>query len=65
MPMIEIHLFEGRTDEQKKALLSAVTAAVQQSLGVPLESIRIWIHELTPADAMVAGVMASEIQRGK
>lgn len=65
MPMIEIHLFEGRTDEQKKALLSAVTAAVQESLGVPLESINVWIHELARADAMVAGVMASELQRGK
>lgn len=61
MPMIQIHLFKGRTDEQKKALLAAVTQAAQQSLGAPLESIRVWIHEFTPNDCMIAGEMASEL----
>jgi len=44
MPLIEIHLLEGRTDEQKRALLQAVTEAVQTSVGASLESIRVWIN---------------------
>ena len=44
MPLIEVHLLEGRTDEQKKALLQAVTEAVHTSIGASLESIRIWIN---------------------
>jgi 4-oxalocrotonate tautomerase len=56
MPLIEVHLLEGRTDEQKKALLTAITKAVQESLGSPLETIRVWIEEFSPKKYMAAGV---------
>jgi 4-oxalocrotonate tautomerase len=56
MPLIEVHLLEGRTAEQKKALLAAMTKAVQDTLGSPIETIRIWIEEFTPKDYMAAGV---------
>jgi 4-oxalocrotonate tautomerase len=56
MPLIEIHMLEGRTDDQKKALLTSVTRAVQESIGAPIESIRVWIQEFTPPEYMVAGV---------
>ena len=36
MPLIQINLADGRTDEQKRALLKAVTDAVQTSIGAPL-----------------------------
>ncbi len=55
MPLIEVHLLEGRTDEQKKNLLTALTKAVQESIGAPLETIRIWIQEFTPQEYMAAG----------
>ncbi|MBM3295444.1 MAG: 4-oxalocrotonate tautomerase [Candidatus Aminicenantes bacterium] len=56
MPLIEVHLLEGRTDEQKKNLLTAITKAVQETLGSPVETIRIWIEEFSPKDYMAAGV---------
>jgi 4-oxalocrotonate tautomerase len=56
MPLIEVHLLEGRTEEQKKALLTAISKAVHESIGAPVESIRIWIEEFTPKDYMAAGV---------
>ncbi|MHB8094090.1 MAG: 2-hydroxymuconate tautomerase [Candidatus Aminicenantales bacterium] len=56
MPLIEIHMLDGRTDEQKKALLAAVTQAVQASIGAPIESIRVWIQEFSPLEYMAAGV---------
>ena len=60
MPLIEIHMLEGRTDDQKKALLTAVSSAVHDSIGAPLESIRVWIQEFSPKDYMIAGVLAAE-----
>jgi 4-oxalocrotonate tautomerase len=55
MPLIEIHLLEGRTDEQKKALLTSVTKAVQDSIGAPIETIRVWIQEFSRPEYMAAG----------
>ena len=60
MPLVEIHLLEGRTDEQKKDLLSAVTQAVHESIGAPLETIRVWVQEFSPKDYMAAGVLAAD-----
>jgi 4-oxalocrotonate tautomerase len=60
MPLIEIHLLEGRTDEQKRALLTAVTTAVHESIGAPLETIRIWVQEFSPKEYMAAGVLAAD-----
>jgi 4-oxalocrotonate tautomerase len=56
MPLIEVHLLEGRTEEQKKALLTAISKAVHEAIGAPVETIRIWIEEFTPKDYMAAGV---------
>ena len=55
MPLIEIHMLEGRTVEQKKALLASVTRAVQDSIGAPIETIRVWIQEFSGPEYMSAG----------
>jgi 4-oxalocrotonate tautomerase len=56
MPLIEVHLLEGRTDEQKKALLTAITKAVHDSIGAPIDTIRIWIEEFSRQAYMAAGM---------
>ncbi len=55
MPLVEVHLLEGRTDEQKEKLLGAITAAVHESIGAPLPSIRVWIQEFSPQEYMIGG----------
>ncbi|HNS05386.1 MAG TPA: 2-hydroxymuconate tautomerase [Candidatus Saccharicenans sp.] len=60
MPLVEIHLLAGRSKEQKKALLEAVTAAVQQSINASLDTIKVWIQEFPPDEYMSGGVLASE-----
>ena len=65
MPLVAIHLLEGRTDEQKKALLTAVTAAVRDSIGAPLETIRVWVQEFSPTEYMAAGVLAADRREAK
>ena len=56
VPLVQIDLLEGRTPEQKKALLAAVTEAVHTSIGAPLPSIRVWLREFSPEDYMAEGV---------
>ncbi len=60
MPIIEIHLMTGRTVEQKRDVAGAMALAVQRSLGVKLESIRILITEHGAEEFSVAGVTAGE-----
>jgi 4-oxalocrotonate tautomerase len=60
MPLIEVHMAEGRTDEQKQALLAGLTDVVQQSIGAPLESIRVWIHEFRATEYMAAGKLLAD-----
>lgn len=60
MPLIEVHLMKGRTDEQKRALLEGITKVAQETIGAPLSSIRVWINELAPTDFIIAGEMASD-----
>lgn len=56
MPLIQINMLEGRTPEQKKALLSAVTEAVHTSIGAPRSSIKVWVSEFSSEDYMADGV---------
>ena len=62
MPLVEVHLMEGRTEEQKEALLKAITAAVHESIQAPLSTIRVWIDEFPPKHYMVAGEIKSRIK---
>ncbi len=60
MPIIEMHLLEGRTTEQKRRAVAAITAAVVGSLEVRAEQVRILITEHGPENFSVAGVTAGE-----
>jgi len=55
MPIIEMHLMEGRTVEQKCSVAEAVTEAVTRSLGVKADSVRILITEHGKEGFFVAG----------
>ncbi|EIT70972.1 MULTISPECIES: tautomerase family protein [Hydrocarboniphaga] len=60
MPIIEFHLLEGRTIEQKRRLCNAVTDTVVEVLGVRREQVRILIHNLPPENFSIAGVTAAD-----
>jgi 4-oxalocrotonate tautomerase len=61
MPLVEVHLLEGRTDEQKEALLKAITVAVHESIDAPFSTIRVWIDEFAPKHYMIAGELKSRM----
>lgn len=56
MPIIEMHMLEGRTGEQKQRAATAITNALVESLGVKADTVRILITEHRVDEFYVAGV---------
>ncbi|HVI52861.1 MAG TPA: 2-hydroxymuconate tautomerase [Candidatus Sulfotelmatobacter sp.] len=56
MPIVEVTLIEGRSKEQKRALVKEVTDAVVSSIGAPVEAVRVIIREIPPEHFAVGGV---------
>ncbi|MFZ1386569.1 MAG: tautomerase family protein [Thiolinea sp.] len=65
MPIIEMHLMEGRTAEQKSAAALAMTEALSRSLGVSPETVRILITEHKDDGFYVAGKTMAQRQAEK
>ncbi len=62
MPLVQIHMAEGRSPDQKRALLEAITDAVVDSVGAPRDSIRVWITEMANTDFMAGGELLADKQ---
>jgi 4-oxalocrotonate tautomerase len=60
MPYVTVKMLEGRTDDQKRALVSKVTDAVSETTGAPKENITVFIEEMSKNHLGVAGVRASD-----
>ncbi|MBF2600020.1 4-oxalocrotonate tautomerase [Listeria seeligeri] len=61
MPFVNIQFLEGRSDEQKKALVSEVTDVVSKNLKAPKENIHVILEEMKKTDYAVGGVRKSDI----
>lgn len=55
MPLVQVSMVKGRSEAERRRLLEAITDAVEQSIGAPRESIRVWIHELEPENFITGG----------
>lgn len=47
MPYVTVKMLEGRSEDQKKALVEKVTAAVAETTGAPSEKVVVFIEEMT------------------
>ncbi|WP_370891371.1 4-oxalocrotonate tautomerase family protein [Janibacter sp. GXQ6167] len=54
MPLIEVTLTQGRTPEQIRSMISALTHAVADSIDAPIPSIRVVVREV-PTTHFAAG----------
>ena len=63
MPLVEVTLVQGRTDEQLRTLISTLTAAVVDSLDAPKENVRVVLREI-PATHWAAGDVTIAERRG-
>lgn len=63
MPIAQIHILEGRSDEQKEALISEVTQAIMKALDAPQQSVRVIISEMPKQNFGIAGESAKKLGR--
>jgi 4-oxalocrotonate tautomerase len=63
MPFAQIIMMQGRSDDQKRAVIEKVTSALSEAVGAPLESIRVCILEVPKANWGIAGKSAQELGR--
>lgn len=60
MPIVQIDLLEGRTYEQKKAMVEKITEVLMETVGAKRESISIIIRDMPKENYAHAGQLASE-----
>jgi len=63
MPFAQLYMLEGRTEEQKRALIEKVTAAIVEAVGAPKDNVRVWIHDVPKQNWGIAGVTAKDLGR--
>ena len=62
MPIVNVKLLEGRSDEQLKNLVTEVTNAVETTTGANKEAIQVVIEEMKTSHYGVAGIRKSDQQ---
>ncbi|WP_409022583.1 2-hydroxymuconate tautomerase [Dellaglioa sp. P0083] len=60
MPIINIDLIEGRSQEQLKNLVKDVTDAVSKNTGAPTEHIHVILNEMRKDRYSVGGILKSD-----
>ncbi|MDK2824448.1 MAG: 4-oxalocrotonate tautomerase [Clostridia bacterium] len=55
MPIVQIDMLEGRSLEQKRALVEKVTDAITESVNCPKEAVTIIIREMATQNLGKAG----------
>lgn len=63
MPFAQIYLIDGRTEDQKRAVIQKVTEALSEALGAPKENVRVWIHDMPTTNWGIAGVSVKDLGR--
>jgi 4-oxalocrotonate tautomerase len=60
MPIIQVQMMQGRTEEKIKLLISSITDTVSETLDVPKERVRVLVTEIPKTHWGIAGVPQSE-----
>ncbi len=63
MPFAQIYMMEGRSDDQKRAVIEKVTAALVEAVNAPKETVRVWITEVPKTQWGIAGTTAKDLGR--
>tara|TARA_R110001599_G_scaffold64023_4_gene179577 strand:- start:264830 stop:265015 length:186 start_codon:yes stop_codon:yes gene_type:complete len=61
MPTINVQIFEGRTVEQKRAFVKAITEVTCQTMGCSIESVDVIIDDVKKENWASAGKLWSDV----
>jgi 4-oxalocrotonate tautomerase len=64
MPFIQISLIEGRTKEEKAALIKEVSEAAMRTVNSTPDNTRVVIYEVTADEWGVGGQTVTEMRKG-
>lgn len=62
MPIVNIQVLQGRSEEKIKKLISDVTDTVAENLEVPKDRVRIIVSEIPKTHWGIGGTTVSDIQ---
>lgn len=62
MPLIDISLAQGRSEETIRSMITSVTDALAESLGAPPESIQVIVREVSTDHWARGGETLTEIR---
>ena len=60
MPLIQVQMFAGRTPQQKRDLVRALTDAFVETAGSTPESIDVILTDVEPSDWAQGGMLFAE-----
>jgi len=62
MPIALIKIIEGRSPEKKRRLIESVSRAMAESLEMPLDAVRVLLHEYPSGHWGRGGQLVSDIR---
>lgn len=62
-PTVHVFLIAGRTEAQKEALIGSLTRAIDETLAIPADPVRIMIFDIANTDFGMKGVTAKSLGR--
>ena len=65
MPFVSVNMLEGRTTEQKLALIRAITKAMEETCGAKPENVHIAISDYSADSWGTGGKSQAEIKAGQ
>lgn len=65
MPLVQITLVEGRSEERVKECIKEVARTVQRTLGAPLSTIRVFVQQVPPNHWAVGDQTRDEIDAAR
>lgn len=60
MPIVMVNIKQGRTLDQKRAMVTKVTEALCETMSVPKTSVRIIINEMADEHFAIAGTLVCD-----
>ncbi len=60
MPILQIELLEGRTLEQKRAMVKKVTEALVETINCKPEAVKILMREIKEEHIATAGILKAD-----
>lgn len=62
MPVVNVLMWTGRTNEQKKQLAQEITKAFETIVGVPPSALHVIFQDISKDDWAIAGKLCNELE---